>query len=81
VLIITNISGVLTGHCFEVTLATCCTRGQFQQTYICFAFLGMNKMRSFFWQIAFGERQINLANFTLHIGQILLTQNVGEIEW
>ncbi len=28
----------------------------------------------------FGERQINLAKITLHIGQILSTQNIVEIE-
>jgi len=38
-------------------------------------------MKSFFWQMAFGELQINLANFTIHIGQISSAQNVGEIEW
>jgi hypothetical protein len=39
-----------------------------------------NNVRSFFWQMAFGKWRINLANFTVHIGQILLAQNVGEIE-
>jgi len=30
--------------------------------------------------MAFGERQINLENFTLHIGQSSPGKNVGEIE-
>jgi hypothetical protein len=30
--------------------------------------------------MGFGERQITLANFTFHIGQISSAQNVGEIE-
>jgi len=30
--------------------------------------------------MAFGGRQINLANFTMYIGQISSAQNVGEIE-
>jgi len=30
--------------------------------------------------MAFGKWLINLTNFTLHIGQISLAQNVGEIE-
>jgi len=38
------------------------------------------KMRSSFWRMSFGKRLINLANFTLHIGQISLAQDVGEIE-
>jgi len=31
--------------------------------------------------MTFGERRINLVNFTVHIGQISSAQNVGEIEW
>jgi len=31
--------------------------------------------------MVFGQRRINLANLTLHIGQISSAQNVGEIEW
>jgi len=30
--------------------------------------------------MAFSEWQIDLVNFTIHIGQISLAQNVGEIE-
>jgi len=30
--------------------------------------------------MAFGEWRINLANFTIHIGQISSAQNVGEID-
>jgi hypothetical protein len=41
----------------------------------------MNKMGSFFWQMVFCEWRINSTNFTFHIGQISLAQNVGEIEW
>jgi len=38
-------------------------------------------MRSFFWQMALGKWQFNLANVTLHIGQISWAQSVEEIEW
>jgi len=39
-----------------------------------------NKMRSLFWRIVFGKWQINLANYTIHNGQISSEQNVGEIK-
>jgi len=37
-------------------------------------------MRSFVWQMVFSKWRINLANFTLHIGQISSVQNVVEIK-
>jgi len=52
-------------------------RGQFHQ-HILEAFSHEQDEELF---LANGIRRINLVNFTLHIGQISLAQNVGEIEW
>jgi len=49
-----------------VEIDACSTRGQFHQ-YFCPTF-SREQYEGLFWQMAFGERQINFANFTSHIG-------------
>jgi len=53
--------------------------GRFHQ-HFCQAF-SREQDEKHFWRMVFSKWQIDLANFTIHFGQISSSKNVGEIEW